>query len=222
MGMIKLTPREVATKEPSIGKIIIFCEGMTEKNYFDYFAKIINDGKNKFNEIKVEVLPPAGGNARRVFNFAEEFLNEKCNISKYQYYQKFLSFDCDAPDDIQNVINDMISSTNNYELLISNLLFETWLLMHFENVDLPLKKLNTLYKLAKALGMVGYTKKHKNKSGLTRKVLNCGNIKKAIENAEILHKKYEDSGQTIKRDIKQMNPYTTVHKLVKEFLIAIS
>lgn len=222
MGMIKLNPREVATKEPSIGKIIIFCEGMTEKNYFDYFAKIINDGKNKFNEIKVEVIPPAEGNARRVLNFAEKFLNEKCNTSKYQYYQKFLSFDCDAPDDIQNVINDMISSTNNYELLLTNLLFETWLLMHFEEVNFQLKKRGIFSKLAKSLGILEYNDNHKNEPGIIRKILSCGDVKKAIENAKILYEKYEDNGQTVKMNIKQMNPYTTVHKLVEDFLIAIS
>ncbi|MDR0964638.1 MAG: RloB family protein [Clostridium sp.] len=43
--------RLYATKEINIGRIIIFCEGKTEKYYFDYFAEIIN--KNKYNNIEV-------------------------------------------------------------------------------------------------------------------------------------------------------------------------
>lgn len=120
-----------------IGKIILFCEGMTEKNYFEYFSDAVKH--NKFTNINIEVQK-AGGNARGVLNYANVFMNKEENNRKYKDYEKILIFDCDVPKDIQSVINDAISGKNKYKLLISNLLFETWLLMHFENVDKKLSK----------------------------------------------------------------------------------
>jgi len=52
MGRTKLTPRRLSeTKKTNIGRIIIFCEGKTEKYYFDYFAEIIK--KNKYTDVEV-------------------------------------------------------------------------------------------------------------------------------------------------------------------------
>ena len=42
MGRTQLSPQRLSeTKKTNIGRIIIFCEGKTEKYYFDYFAEII-------------------------------------------------------------------------------------------------------------------------------------------------------------------------------------
>lgn len=42
MGRTLLSPQRLSgTKETNIGRIIIFCEGATEKHYFDYFAEIL-------------------------------------------------------------------------------------------------------------------------------------------------------------------------------------
>ena len=38
MGRTLLSPREIEQKELYIGKILIFCEGDTEKNYFQFFS----------------------------------------------------------------------------------------------------------------------------------------------------------------------------------------
>lgn len=116
------------TKRTNIGRIIIFCEGKTEKYYFDYFAEIIK--KNKYTDIEV-VLKTANGNAQTVLNCANEFMtNDECS-QKFSNYGKYLVFDCDAPANIQAVIQ----ASEGYELLISNYLFETWLLMHFEDIE---------------------------------------------------------------------------------------
>ena len=109
----------------------------TETNYFKFFKKRI---RNKFSAIVIET-ETVGSNARAVFNFAENFLQNDQNISKYAAYDKYLVFDCDAPDDILDVIKDAKSSANNYQLLISSLLFECWLLMHLETLPgAPLSK----------------------------------------------------------------------------------
>ncbi len=51
MGRTQLSPQRLSeTKKTNIGRIIIFCEGKTEKYYFDYFAEIIK--KNKLEHTK--------------------------------------------------------------------------------------------------------------------------------------------------------------------------
>ena len=102
MGMTKLSKkRKIEIQRQNIGKVIIFCEGETEKHYFDYFANIID--KNKYTDIEIRT-ECASGNANRVLNFANEFLDEEENNRKYTYYKKNLVFDCDAPKNIQAVI----------------------------------------------------------------------------------------------------------------------
>ena len=51
MGRTLLSPREIENKDLHIGKILIFCEGSTEENYFDFFKKKIKD---KFSNIVIE------------------------------------------------------------------------------------------------------------------------------------------------------------------------
>ena len=134
MGKTKLSPQRLTqTKKINIGNIIIFCEGKTEKYYFDYFAEIIN--KNKYSDVEV-VLESANGNAQAVLNYANEFMADEEHNKKFSNYGKYLAFDCDAPPDIQSVV----LKAAGYELLISNYLFETWLLMHFENVENKISK----------------------------------------------------------------------------------
>ena len=134
MGRTQLTPQRLSeTKRINIGKIIIFCEGKTEKYYFDYFAEIIRN--NKYNDIEV-VLETANGNAQTVLSYANRFLYDDENNRKFTNYGKYLVFDCDDPPEIQSVV----AAAKDYELLISNHLFETWLLMHFEDIEEKISK----------------------------------------------------------------------------------
>lgn len=125
--------RLTEVKRTTVGHIIIFCEGKTEKHYFDYFAGIIK--KNKYTSIEV-VIETVGGDAQTVLDFANTYLLNEDNNQAYGTYGKYIAFDCDAPPDIQAVI----LGSQDYGLLISNYLFETWLLMHFEEVDIKLTK----------------------------------------------------------------------------------
>lgn len=64
MARTVLSPQRLTeVKRTNIGRIIIFCEGKTEKHYFDYFAGIIQ--KNKYTNIEV-VIEKAIDNARRL------------------------------------------------------------------------------------------------------------------------------------------------------------
>jgi len=198
-------------KRTNIGRTIIFCEGRTEKYYFDYFAEIIR--KNKYNDVEV-VLETAGGNARTVLNFANEYMSKEENNRRYSTYGKYLVFDCDAPPEIQAVV----LSSREYELLISNYLFETWLLMHFEEVDIRLTKRLTYSRLSEYLHDT-YRKGHK---GRTREIIQSGSVENAINNARKLDEHYESEGKSVFSDIKEMNPYTSVYRLIEQFMAEIS
>lgn len=212
MSRTLLSPeRRSETKKTNIGKVIIFCEGKTEKFYFDYFAEIIK--QNKYTDVEV-VVETANGNAQTVLKLAGSFMDEEENNRKYSTYGKYLAFDCDDPPDIQAVV----LSSKEYELLISNHLFETWLLMHFEEVDTTLTKREIYRRLSNHLHG-SYSKGHK---GKTREIVQNGSIEKAIDNAKALEQLYETQGKTVFANINEMNPYTSVHKLIEQFMVEIS
>ncbi len=212
MGRTQLSSQRLSeTKKTNIGRIIIFCEGKTEKYYFDYFAEIIK--KNKYTDVEV-ILETANGNSQTVLNFANEFMGNEKHNQKFNTYGKYLAFDCDDPPDIQAVV----LAATEYELLISNHLFETWLLMHFEDVEEKISKRETYQRLSSHLHGA-YSKGHK---GKTREIVQNGNIEKAIDNARALEKQYDAEGKSMFTSIKDMNPFTSVYKLIEQFMVEIS
>lgn len=216
------TNRTEKTQKTYLGKMLLFCEGITEYNYFNYFAKIINLNRDKFSNIIIE-FEKVGGNARTVFEYANNYLSENNNSSKYHNYEKYLIFDCDDPKEIQDLINEIECCENHYKLLLTNFLFEIWLIMHFQDLDEELKKRESFKIMAEFLSIKNYTSRQKSSEGMIRKIINNGdNIIKAIENAKKLDTKYKEEGYLLNKDIKKMNPFTTVHTLVEELLSEIS
>lgn len=212
MGRTQLSPQRLSqTKKTNIGRIIIFCEGKTEKYYFDYFAEIIK--KNKYTDVEV-ILETANGNAQTVLNCANKFMADEEHNQKFNTYGKYLAFDCDDPPDIQAVV----LAATGYELLISNHLFETWLLMHFEDVEEKISKKEIYRRLSFHLHGA-YSKGHK---GKTREIVQNGSIEKAIDNARTLERQYAAEGKNIFSNVKDMNPFTSVYKLIEQFMVQIS
>lgn len=212
MGRTELSPqRRSQIKKTNIGRIIVFCEGKTEKYYFDYFAEILK--KNKYTDVEV-VLETASGNAQAVLNYAGRFMQEEANNRKYSHYAKYLAFDCDAPPDIQAVV----SAADGYTLLVSNPLFEIWLLMHFEDVEQPLTKREIYQRLADHLNK----KYSKGSKGQIRQIVLTGDIEKAIDFARKLEETYAGQGKNIYLDVQDMDPYTSVYTLIEQFMAEIS
>ncbi|WP_028563642.1 RloB family protein [Paenibacillus pinihumi] len=213
-------PRQVETRPSHLGKVLLFCEGQTEVIYFEYFAEIIQKNRNKYAHLDIESIP-ANGNAQQVLNFAEDFLLDEVNMQKYSLYEKHLVFDCDAPREIEKVLRDMLASTNHYTLSLTNLLFETWLLMHFEQVEPEYSNSKRVIgeRLSYALGRE-YTKAD---SGLIRQIIGNGDtLRNAISHAHLLEEKYSQKELVYETDIRQMNPFTTVHLLMERILLEMS
>lgn len=77
MARLQLSQQRVtAAKKLNIGKVLLFCEGNTEKYYFDYFAQIINKDENKYNNVII-ATEAANGNAQTVLNHSIDFLSCK-------------------------------------------------------------------------------------------------------------------------------------------------
>lgn len=216
--------RKITNPRPeNAGKLLIFCEGYTEFNYLDYLKNYIDNNLHmKYSDIVIEPIN-AEGNAKRVFDFAEEFLAEEENARKYLYYEKHLVFDCDAPDNIQEVIALMKSSVNQYELDYTNLLFETWLVMHFQDLfpENDNGKRAIIRMIREHLGVSKYTRKTKAAKGTIGKILGSnGNekIRAAIKNAKALAEYWEKTEKNIDTDVKIMNPSADIYKLIERLL----
>ena len=199
MGRLKNSVRIVTNERPiHAGKILIFCEGSTEFNYFEYLNNYLkNNVKSRYSELVIEQIETIDtkGNAQNVFNYAETFLGTNDNARKYSLYEKHLVFDCDDPKDIQSVIQQMKDSVNDYILDYTCLLFETWLVMHF----MHLRVTDNVKKLA----IISYMREHLGISRYKSKI-------KAAPGTE------NDCAYDI--DVKEMNPSTNVHLLVEVIL----
>lgn len=216
--------RKISYQKPeNVGKILAFCEGATEFNYLNYFKKYLDNNIHaKYSDIVIEPINTEG-NAMNVFNYAEKFLSNEENARKYVYYEKHLIFDCDAPENIKTVISLMRQSPNNYFLDYSNLLFETWLVMHFQDLE-PNENVNKrqiISQIREILGISRYTSKIKASEGMIGQILGSdgnNNIRAAIKNAKQLEKYWRELELTIDKNAEQMNPSVGIYELVERML----
>lgn len=217
--MINLSQeRKISHKKQFLGKVIIFCEGTTEFNYFNYFKVKLDSKKNKYINLELEPIDVAGGGAINILNKVNEFLENPIN-HKYQYHEKVIVFDLDDPKKRELMIKTLIEMSKSdygFTLLYSYKSFEVWLLMHLLEVTLPMTKRQLKEKIREQLNITRYIKSSK---GMISKILHDeSNVKNAIENAKNLDKKYRDDNLKIISSYKEMNPFTNVHKLVEEIL----
>ena len=126
----------------------------------------------------------------------------------YNYAEEFLGKDGNA---------------SKYMYYEKHLLFETWLVMHFQNLD-PYKdnsKREIIKLMRHYLNVTKYTNKIKASRGTIGKILGSnGNekIRAAIENAKLLEKHWKDTGKDMDKDITQMNPSVDIYKLIERLL----
>lgn len=224
LGRLVNEKRKIDNPKPeNAGSLLIFCEGSTEYNYLDYFKTYLEHNlKAHYSNIVLEPIN-AEGNAMHVYNYAEDFLADDTNRAKYDLYEKHLVFDCDAPENIEEVLRKMSLSENDYILDYSNLLFETWLVMHF--MILTPEMNNGKSKMYEAmrifLGVDNYGSAEKADVGTIKKLLSDdGNkrIRNAVENAKTLERYWSQMGKEIPDQIKEMNPSVSVHILIERLL----
>ena len=224
MGRLVNGERKINNPKPeNAGNLLIFCEGATEYNYLSYFKSYLEHNlKAHYSNIVLEPINTEG-NAMHVYNYAEEFLKDDTNRKKYDLYEKHLVFDCDAPDNIEEVLRLMRSSENDYVIDYSNLLFETWLVMHFMILKPEMNNgKRAIYEVMRHfLEVDNYGSAEKADIGTIKELLsNDGNrrIRDAVENAKALEAHWSELGMTMPDKIKEMNPSVSVYILIERLL----
>ena len=224
MGRLVNEKRIIKKLKPeNAGNLLVFCEGNTEYNYLNFFKDYLEKRLTvPYSNMVIEPINTSG-NAMHVYRYAEDFLNIDVNRRKYALYEKHLVFDCDAPVNIQDVIDLMINSDNEYILDYSNLLFETWLLMHFQRIDILdiVDKRSIINQIRNHLDVLEYNSKVKASKGMIAKILgNDGNakVRNAIENAKHLEEFWKKEKYKMEHDIKKMNPSVMIYELIERLL----
>ncbi|MGM0379904.1 MAG: hypothetical protein ACQEQE_09185 [Bacillota bacterium] len=70
----------------NLGNTILFCEGKTEKAYFDLFKDSI-EKSSKCNHLVLKITN-AAGNAQRVLNYTNNFFENEENRIKYRNFDR--------------------------------------------------------------------------------------------------------------------------------------
>lgn len=213
--------RAVNVKKPNLGKVLVFCEGYTEYNYFDFFKKKVDKKKNKYNVFALEMVNAYGGGARGVLNTAINYLMDPKN-NRFSDYEKILVFDLDHPknkDEMLEVLFEIEKNDFNFVYYVSNRIFEIWLLMHCQQISDPLGKRKIYEKMREIYKCKNYGSKEKASPGLiSRFLLDENDVLSAIKNAKELEERYKEENLFLKNSYKEMDPYSSVYLFMERIL----
>jgi hypothetical protein len=193
-------------------KIHIFCEGLTEKNYFEGIAKSIR--RTGTVTISIE----EHGNKDLKF-LAQKGLKNKDLDTLEEADEVWIVFDHDDRKNFDSTIQQIKTTKTVYKLeaAYSNACFEKWFLLHFENSTSPesteeyCKKLTREFKkLDSTLKIQSYKKTGKTIKNLYELIKPYQKI--AIDRAKKLEQHCNNVNQIKPSERK---PSTTVYKLVE-------
>lgn len=155
-------------------KIYIYCEGKTEKIYFD----ILNKKYNETSRIQVKAKE-VGETSHRLIDYAISDINNKSSKEKNKIGQVIIIFDKDEISDQE--VEKLFQKADRHDIKIafSNINFETWLLMHFEDVDFAYSKQDLNKKMKKYFNVDNY-QEHKGNIKTLAKIE--GFINRAMKN----------------------------------------
>ena len=186
--------------------ILIVCEGVTEKIYLDALKS-----KYRLSTVKIEVESADGGSAIQVFETAhKKVVYEKRKSKDTKFEEIYCVFD----NDNKNINTEILPAINSmyaekYFPIYSNMCFEMWLSMHYENYK-PKKYSNPdlakkdLEKLDLKFDKTDYNKDYYMEN------INC-----ALEKSKVLISKNIDYPRSISE--LTLNPYTNMAKLIERF-----
>lgn len=172
-------------------KILIVCEGETEKLYLEKFSR------------KLYLINVKGGSALALVKRAVE---EKNDPSKY-YNKVWCVVDRDKGGNHNIKIVEeawKLATENQIQLAYSNQCFELWFLLHYEIPKTKHTRPQYREKLSEFIGK-RYKKAAEEMHGLLKKLK-----PNALQNAAMLYDRYPEE------DWLKNDPYTRVHLLVEE------
>lgn len=174
-------PKNIKLKK----EIRIYCEGETEKIYFDLLKQ-----RYRLPNVKVKTKGSVGQSLVLV-NYTIDSLNKLSKKDRSTVEKVLVVFDKD--DDSWDVIDQamVLAKDNNIQVCFSNECFEVWLLAHFEEISKTKKwSREALYdKLSRELEIDSYDDVKANKTMIQRIFINSD---KAQENSFNLSENYKE------------------------------
>jgi len=201
------------TEKPLLPKLHIYCEGeKTEPNYLTGYIGLFCPGNVRLKVI--EIIPTKKNTPKQL---VDEAVYDKKN--KYPEGDVFwVVYDRESVNKYPERLHMEAyqkAQTNNINVSLSNVCFELWLLLHFQETCAPysccdeLIKNSNLNAECKKNGLDSYLKGDKT---IFYKIAN--RISDARKRAEKINKKMLASAEPFKTNPYQLNPYTDVHKLL--------
>ena len=186
-------------------KIYIFCNGPTEKNYFDELRG--------YHRIKKELCVISSSHSNRL-SLVKEVAETHGNIKKDKTKEIYVVFDADImpkgrnsnPSTIKSQVDNACSQcvAKGYTAIVSNESFELWYLLHFENINIKTHRDDLFQKVQAHISDY-----EKAKFGILEKTLPF--IDTAKERAIKLDANYP---QNVLRS--ERNPSTNVYELIEK------
>lgn len=191
-------------------KVFIYCEGESEKCYFDmlsakYSSFTIETKRIERIGIKTKVV----GNKGPLEIVNEAIRTLKRDSKKNDIHKAYVVFDNDqySKEDIKKAI--VVAENNSLVVLYSNINFDLWVLMHFEKVTCYLTKSDINKKLAIHYGVKSYSNEVKGE--LVSKPLR-DRVKTASNNATSFFGNNKDSLMVS----IEINPFVNIHNYLEE------
>ncbi len=183
--------------------VAIFCEGETEKIYFN----ILN---SKYRTVNVhvtdhpKVIPVVGqGQAIQLIEYAKKSLSTAARFKGLDIDQVYIVFD---KDDLTRTQLDMafsLADANDYKILFSNECFDLWVLLHYEDCNRPLSRKEIYRKLTTLMSSINYEKCKADEDLFAKALKNRIHLAMANSSNSLFKTRHE-------------NPYTNAREIIHE------
>lgn len=188
--------------KPLRKRVLVLCEGESEKIYLnglksDYF------NRSNLSGVKIEILTP-NNNPMGLVNEAGKRIKKERGT--YPYDSVWIVFDKDSHPDIPRAFD--IARTHNppINIAFSNICFEYWVLLHFEQTNRPYRNSDALISYFRRQDYIDYGKT-KNNYELLKERVNT-----ALNNAERLRQINQFDIESGRHPV-DLNAYTDFDKL---------
>ena len=185
----------------------IYCEGAkTEPNYLSgYIDEFFSDNRS----LKIIKIEPTKKNTPK--QLVDEAVTAKKENPKGDTF--WVVYDRESRTkyaDSLHAETRNFADAHDVNIALSNVCFEVWLLLHFEDSVGPYENFDDLWRRSSLKKRL--PKYQKGDRSLYSKL--SGGINAARKNAERLNKRIEDGSASEERFPHQWNPYTNVHELL--------
>lgn len=165
--------------KPLRKRVLILCEGESEQIYLnglksDYF------NRSNLSGVKIEILTPDNNPMGLVEEARKRIRKER---GTYPYNSVWLVFDKDSHPDIPRAFDIARGHKPPINIAFSNICFEYWVLLHFEQTNRAYQNCDALIAYFKRQGYIDYEKTKNNYLLLKEEV------DTALDNAEWLRQR---------------------------------